>query len=224
MWHALQNMSGFRLAGALIAALALSGCAGSIEHWIVNVRVHQGDAAMVQGNVKDAALSYGLALRVDPTDERARTGYVEAAAGLAKDEYTKGDFEDAMATIAHGLAVDPQSVRLAGLKTTIEQARLKREIVISNYPTYRESGAAIEKAYAQLDSINKLLLRSVHRFGYTFDADDLTDAIKRSYELQLEVSKNTNRLIVYRQLVTSGVPASTSTVTSGSSSSLLPLP
>lgn len=217
-------MYGFRFAGALIAALALSGCAGSVEHWIVDVRVHQGDAALLRGNVRDASLAYGLALRVDPTDARARAGYVEAAAGLAKDEYTKGDFEDAMATIAHGLAVDPQSVRLEGLKTTIEQARLKREIVISNYPTYRESGLAIEKAYVQLDSINKLLLHSLHRFGYTFDANDLTDAIKQSYELQLEVAKNTNRLIVYRQLVTSGIPTSTSAVTSGGSSSLLPLP
>lgn len=217
-------MYGFKLATVLALALSLCGCAGSIEHWIVNTRVHQGDAAMERGNVRDAALAYGLALRVDPQDERARAGYVEAAAGLAKDEYTNGDFEDAMATIAHALTVDPQSVRLAGLKTTIEQARLKREIVISNYPTYGQSGLAIEKAYVQLDSINKLLLRSLHRFGYTFDANDLTDAIKRSYELQLEVSKNTNRLIVYRQLVTSGVPASTSTITSGNATSLLPLP
>ena len=220
----MQDMYEFKMAFGLLAALALCGCAGSIEHWIVETRVHQGDAAMARGNVRDAALAYELALRVDPYDARARAGYVDAAAGLAKDEYTKGDFEDAMATIAHGLAVDPQSVRLDGLKTTIEQARLKREIVISNYPTYRESGAAIERAYVQLDSINKLLLRSLKRFGYTFDANDLSDAIKRSYELQLEVSKNTNRLIVYRQLVTSGVPASTSEMTSGNSTSLLPLP
>ncbi|HKE36198.1 MAG TPA: hypothetical protein VKB39_02110 [Candidatus Baltobacteraceae bacterium] len=217
-------MYGFRVAGALLALLTLCGCAESVEHWIVDTRVHQGDAAMVHGNVRDAALSYSLALRVDPKDVRAQAGYVEAAAGLAKEEYTKGDFEDAMVTIANGLAVDPQSVRLEGLKTTIEQARLKREIVISNYPTYGQSGVAIEKAYVQLDSINKLLLRSLHRFGYTFDSSDLTDAIKRSYELQLEVAKNTNRLIVYRQLVTSGVPASTPTMTSPNSTSLLPLP
>jgi tetratricopeptide (TPR) repeat protein len=185
---------------------------------------HQGSVAMERGNVRDAALAYGLALRVDPADPRARAGYVEAAAGLAKDEYTKGDFEDAMVTIGQGLAVDPQSVRLAALKTTIEQARLKREIVVSNYPTYRESGASIERAYAQLDTTNKLLLHSLKRFGYTFDANDLTDAIKRSYEMQLELSKNTNRLIVYRQLVTSGVPASTSAMTSSSATSLLPLP
>ena len=224
MWLVSQNMYGSKAALALATLLAMTGCAGPVERWIVNVRVHQGDAALERGNVRDAELSYRLALRVDPYDERARTGYVEAAAGLAKDEYSKADFEDALATISQGLAVDPQSVRLAGLKTTIEQAKLKREIVISNYPTYRESGTAIERSYVQLDSTNKLLLRSLKRFGYTFDTNDLTDAIKRSYELQLDVSKNTNRLIAYRQLVTSGVPAAGESVTTSSSTSLLPLP
>ncbi|MBV8153095.1 MAG: hypothetical protein JO192_02240 [Candidatus Eremiobacteraeota bacterium] len=217
-------MSVCKLAGALLAASILCGCAGSIERWIVNTRVHQGDAALERGNVRDAELAYRLALRVDPSDVRAQTGYVEAAAGLAKEEYAKGDFEDALATIAQGLAVDPASVRLAGLKTTIDQAKLKREIVISNYPTYRESGVSIQKAYQDLDSTNKLLLRSLRRFGYTFDTEDLTDAIKRSYELQLDVAKNTNRLIAYRQLVTSGVPATSETMTTSNTTSLLPLP
>ncbi|MBV8654631.1 MAG: hypothetical protein JO160_01205 [Candidatus Eremiobacteraeota bacterium] len=217
-------MSVCKLAGALLAASILCGCAGSIERWIVNTRVHQGDAALARGNVRDAELAYRLALRVDPSDVRAQTGYVEAAAGLAKEEYAKGDFEDALATIAQGLAVDPASVRLAGLKTTIDQAKLKREIVISNYPTYRESGVSIQKAYQDLDSTNKLLLRSLRRFGYTFDTEDLTDAIKRSYELQLDVAKNTNRLIAYRQLVTSGVPATSETMTTSNTTSLLPLP
>ncbi|MBV8434122.1 MAG: hypothetical protein JO029_07585 [Candidatus Eremiobacteraeota bacterium] len=217
-------MSVCKFAGALLAASILCGCAGSIERWIVNTRVHQGDAALERGNVRDAELAYRLALRVDPSDVRAQTGYVEAAAGLAKEEYAKGDFEDALATIAQGLAVDPASVRLAGLKTTIDQAKLKREIVISNYPTYRESGVSIQKAYQDLDSTNKLLLRSLRRFGYTFDTEDLTDAIKRSYELQLDVAKNTNRLIAYRQLVTSGVPATSETMTTSNTTSLLPLP
>ncbi|MBV8583784.1 MAG: hypothetical protein JO241_07285, partial [Candidatus Eremiobacteraeota bacterium] len=213
-------MSVCKFAGALLAASILCGCAGSIERWIVNTRVHQGDAALARGNVRDAELAYRLALRVDPSDVRAQTGYVEAAAGLAKEEYAKGDFEDALATIAQGLAVDPASVRLAGLKTTIDQAKLKREIVISNYPTYRESGVSIQKAYQDLDSTNKLLLRSLRRFGYTFDTEDLTDAIKRSYELQLDVAKNTNRLIAYRQLVTSGVPATSETMTTSNTTSL----
>ena len=57
-------------------------------------------------------------------------GFVEAAAELARIEYTKGSFDDALATVNGGLAVDPQSAALAALKATIEQAKLKREIVL----------------------------------------------------------------------------------------------
>lgn len=213
-----------RIIVMLVAALALSGCAGSIERWIVDTRVHQGDIAMERGDIRDAELAYRLALRVDPHDARARSGFVAAAAGLARADYAKGDFDDALATIAEGLAIDSQSVRLAGLKTEIEQAKLKQEIVISNYPTYRAAGVQLQRAYEELDTSNKLLLRSLKRFGYTFDANDLTDAIKRSYELQLDVVRNTNRLILYRQLVTSGVPTSESERTTSGGASLLPLP
>jgi tetratricopeptide (TPR) repeat protein len=207
-----------------LSALTLTGCAGSIERWIVNTRVHQGDVALDHGNVKDAELAYRLALRVDPRDEHARAGFVRASAGLAQSDYAKGDFDDALATIAEGLAVDSQSVRLAGLKTEIEQAKLKQEIVISNYPTYHAAGLQIARAYEELNAGNKLILRSLKRFGYTFDADDLTDAIKRSYDMQLDVVRNTNRLILYRQLVTSGIPENASERTTTGTTSLLPLP
>jgi hypothetical protein len=123
-----------------------------------------------------------------------------------------------------GLAVDPQSAPLAALKATIDQAKLKREIVLTNYPTYRAAGLEIQRAYTQVNAINALLLRSLKRFGYTFDTDQLTAAIKRSYELQLEIAKDTNRLIVYRQLVSSGAPEIPSEATTFGAASLLPLP
>lgn len=217
----------FRFCGLLATALlaaSLCGCASSIERWIVDVRVHQGDVAMESGNVRDAELAYQLALHVAPNDARARAGFVLASAGLAQSLYAKGEFDDALATINQGLAIDPESLRLVGMKATIEQAKLKREIAISNYPSYHDAGLQLQRAYQQLDSENKLLLKSLTRFGYTFDADDLTDAIKRSYELQLDVAKNTNRLIVYRQLVTSGVPAETEGTATSNAPSLLPLP
>ena len=202
----------------------LAGCAGSIERWIVNTRVHQGDVALERGNARDAELSYQLALRVDPRNPQARTGFVEAAADLARLEYTKGSFDDALATVEEGLAVDSQSVRLAALKATIEQAKLQREIVLSNYPTYHVAGLEIQRAYLQLNATNALLLKNLKRFGYTFDTDELTAAIKRSYELELDVAKNTNRLILYRQLVTSGAPEAPAESTTFGAGSLLPLP
>lgn len=203
---------------------ALGGCAGPVERWVVNTRIHQGDVALDRGNLSDAALSYRLALSVDPKNERARSGYVEASAGLAQELYTKGDFEDALVTIAGGLKYDPSSVRLAALKGQIEDAKLKREIVISNYPTYKDAGVSIQHAYEQLDVSNKSVLADIKRFSYTFDPDDLTAAIKSSYDLELDVARNTNRLITYRQVVSSGVPEPTHATTSVSGSSLLPLP
>jgi tetratricopeptide (TPR) repeat protein len=203
----------------------LAGCAGSIERWIVDTRVHQGDVALARGDARDAELAYRLALRVDPRDPAARAGYVAAAAALARIEYTKGNFDDALATVDEGLAVDPQSAPLAALQATINQAKLQREIVLSNYPTYRAVGLEIQRAYQQLNVTNSLLQRNLKRFGYTFDTNELTDAIKRSYELQLELTRNTNRLILYRQLVTSGVPeAPAETTSTFGASSLLPLP
>jgi hypothetical protein len=126
--------------------------------------------------------------------------------------------------VDEGLAVDPQSVRLAALKETIDQAKLQREIVLSNYPTYRAAAQEIQHAYQRLNVTNALLLHDLKRFGYTFDGSNLTSALKRSYELQLELSKNTNRLILYRQLVTSGAPEAPSESTTFGAGSLLPLP
>jgi len=203
---------------------ALCGCAGPVEHWIVDTRVHQGEVALARGNVKDAALSYSLALRIDPNDERARAGYVQTSAAYAQELYTKGDFDDALAAIAGGLKYDPSSVRLDALKGQIEDAKLKREIVISNYPTYKDASVQIQHAYAQLGVANKAILTNLKRFSYTYDTEDLTLAIKDSYDLELDVARATNRLIAYRQVVSSGVPETTRSTTSVNAASLLPLP
>jgi tetratricopeptide (TPR) repeat protein len=208
---------------ALSAAVLLGGCAGPIENWIVDTRVHQGDTALLRGNARDAQLSYNLALKIDPTNVRARDGFVESSAALAQELYSKGSFDDALVTIAGGLKYDPSSVRLAALRGQIEDAKLKREIVISNYPTYREAGLQIQHAYQQLDVSNKTILTSLRRFSFTYDTDDLTRAIKDSYDLEVDIARNTNRLIAYRQFVTSGVPETTHT-TNLNASSLLPLP
>jgi tetratricopeptide (TPR) repeat protein len=224
MSHGSQITSTFKALAAALSLLACTGCAGSIEHWIVNTRIHQGDVSLERGNLADAELSYRLALNIDPHNERARAGYVASSADLAQAQYSKGDFEDALLTIAQGLKYDPSSVRLAAEKGQIEDAKLKREIVISNYPTYRDAGVAIQQAYANLDTSNKTILAHIKRFSYTFDPEDLTTAIKSSYDLELEVARNTNRLINYRQVVSSGVPEETHAPSGVNGASLLPLP
>lgn len=179
---------------------------------------------MARGNVRDAEIAYHLALRVAPENAKARAGYVASAAALANREFSEGNFDDALTIVNNGLAVDPQSAPLAALKGSVEAAKLKREIVISNYPTYRASGIELQHAYQQLNAANSLLLKDLRRFGYTYDTDDLTSAIKRSYELEMELAKNTNRLVLYRQLVSSGLPEAPAQSTTFGASSLLPLP
>lgn len=207
---------------AVALAVSLTGCAGPIERWIVNTRVHQGDLALSNGNPSDAVIAYSLALRVDPHDLRAQSGFVEAAADQAQLQYTHGHFDAALATIAQGLRVDPASVRLEALKSQIDDAKLKQEIVISNYPTYQRAGQELQLGYARLSEANTLLVKRLRRFGYTYDVTDLTAAIKQSYELQLEVAHLTNRLIAYRQLVQAGGPQPSQLPATGGS--LLPLP
>ncbi|MDQ2991638.1 MAG: hypothetical protein M3R30_02305 [Candidatus Eremiobacteraeota bacterium] len=206
----------------LVGVLALSGCAGSVERWITDTRVHQGDDAMTRGNVADAELSYRLALKVDPTDARAQQGFVGAAAVLAQLQFEKGDFDAAAGTIADASKYDPQSVRLIAMHAAIENARLKREIVISNYPTYELAGRQLQKSYIELNDANKMILKSLKRFDYTYDTQDLTKAIKASYDLQQDVARDLNRLVAYRQLVESG--ATTKGEPAGAAGSLLPLP
>jgi hypothetical protein len=202
--------------------VALFGCAGSIETWIVNTRIRQGDIALENHNSSDALLAYSLALRVDPSNAQARTGFVTASADEAQSEYTHGKFDDALVTIAAAAKVDATSVRLQALRTTIDNARLKQEIVQSNYPAYEHAGLLIRQSYARLDEANTLLLRSLRRFQYTYNVADLTEAIRQSYELQLEVARDTSRLIAYRQLVQTGAPASATGPSAAGS--LLPLP
>lgn len=220
-------MKSLRLLALLFAAvLSLDGCAGTVKTWIVNTRVNQGDVALDRGNLNEAETAYRLALRVDPKNFRARTGFATVSGLIAEQDYRRGNFDDAMTTLTEAQKYDPQSVRLQALRSQIDDARLKREIVISNYPTYRTAGVQLQTAYTELNDQAKDILKSLHRFNYTFDTQDLTKAIQSSYELQLDIAKNTNRLIAYRQLVESGVPAAEKGATASASAggSLLPLP
>lgn len=207
------------------ALLGTSGCAGTVEHWIVTTRVNQGNVAMERGNLHEAQTAYRLALKVSPRNPRARAGFSRTSGLIAEADYRHGDFEDALATLNEAQRYDPSSVRLQALRSEIEDARLKREIVLSNYPTYQTAGLQIATAYANLAEENKLVLKDLKRFNYTYDTAALTKAIQSSYELQLDVAKVTNRLIAYRQLVESGVPAAQKGEASlAPAGSLLPLP
>ncbi|MBV8363520.1 MAG: hypothetical protein JO193_03050 [Candidatus Eremiobacteraeota bacterium] len=223
----MMTMSGMQRAVlGMLMALMFGGCAGPIKQWIVDTRVHQGDAAFEQGSLGEAELAYRLALKIDPTDSRARTGFSLVAAQIADNEFKAGHLDDALVTLTSAGKYDPQNVSLQELRSQVEAAKIKREIIVSNYPTFKETGSQIVHSYLALKLMNQKIIASLNKFNYSFNVTELTKAIRQSYELNLEVARNTNRLISYRQLLEQGVPGAATAAEPGSGrpTSLLPLP
>ncbi|MBC5799697.1 MAG: hypothetical protein GIX03_12810 [Candidatus Eremiobacteraeota bacterium] len=212
------------VAFALAVTVGTTGCAGSLTRFIVQQRNHQGDLAFQNGNPGDAALAYKLALRVAPKNEHAREGLVAVQLQLAAQLFTESKFDDALAALDIAAKYDSQSVRLAQLRSEIEEARVRREIVLSNYPTYRETGLGLRRSYAQLRPQSNAIVATLQRFDYSFDARQLSRAIKQSTQLGAEVARLTARLKNYRQLVESGAPERSASAPLAPPASLLPLP
>lgn len=211
---------------AVLVALVLlsaTGCATRIRGWIVTTRDHQGDVALVRGQLNDASLAYRLALAVAPNDQHARQGLTAVQLALAADLFRASKFDDALNALALAAKYDPQSVRLGELRSEIEQAKIRRLIVLSNYPAYKESAIALRRAYLDLIAMNRHVVTDLAQFSYTYDTAQLTRAIRGSYELAAEVERNTKRLITFRQLVESGIPNGAS-ASLAPPASLLPLP
>jgi tetratricopeptide (TPR) repeat protein len=218
----VNRIFSFLVLAAVLAAS--SGCASGIERQIAATRSHQGDFALDGGRFDDAAIAYRLALRTMPQDEHAREGLVAAELRVAEHQFVTSKFEDALASLAAAARYDPQNVRLNALRTEIEQAKVKREIVLSNYPAYAETGAQIRRSYDDLKKLDSKVILGLERFSNTYDSAQLTQAIRDSYLLAEEVARNTNRLIGYRKLVETGTVGRPPEAPAGASGSLLPLP
>jgi tetratricopeptide (TPR) repeat protein len=210
----------FALAGLLLAG---SGCVGDLRQTIVATRNQQGDEAVAVANFADAAVAYRLALQLDPSDEHARTGLAEVQLRIADQLYKTSRFEEALAALEVAAKYDPQSVRLTALRSEIESAKVKREIVVANYPAYKETGFAIRRAYVLLKTQSARIVGTLQRFDYTYDSAALSKAIRDSYELNADVGRLTNRLTAYRHSVDSGALES-GEEGSAAAGSLLPLP
>jgi tetratricopeptide (TPR) repeat protein len=214
-----------RIALALLAAtlFATTGCASGISAWIVQTRNHQGDVALQHGNSADASVAYQLALRVDPVNTHARAGLVGVQARIAQQLFTASRFEDAVKALDVANRYAPGDARIEALRAQIEQAEIKRDIVVSNYPSYRETGAGLRRSFVQLRTQSAEIAAALHRFDYTYDSSELSQAIRESYELNSQVTRLTDRLIQYRQLVDSGIPENADAAIAPAAS-LLPLP
>lgn len=211
------------LIAAAATLLATAGC-GNIPQFIVETRNHQGDEALAHKNFPDAATAYKLALRVAPNDPHARAGLAAVQLQIAYSDYTASKFDDALAALTVAELYDPESVRLAELKNLVEQARVKREIVLSNYPTYKDTGVQLRREYAQLRKDSGAIVAALQRFDYSYDGTELDRAIRQSNQLGGEVAKLTARLVNFRQLVESGAPEKNGQAMLAPAASLLPLP
>jgi hypothetical protein len=216
------RLAALLLTGAVLA-LGTSGCATSIAQWIVKERTHQGDIALRNSNYPEASVAYQLALKVDPSNKHARDGLTNVQIRLAQTFFAASKFENAIDALAVASHYSPADDRVQSLRAEIEQAEIKRDIVVSNYPLYKVTAASLQRAYAQLKTQNTEILQALKRFDYTYDTADLTSAIRQSYLLNEEVARLTNRLQLYRQLVESGVPEN-SAENLAPPASLLPLP
>jgi tetratricopeptide (TPR) repeat protein len=203
--------------------LSLSDCSGGIRGYITAQRNAQGDRALERTNLKEAALAYRLALDMDANDQHARSGLASVQTQLAAMNYRLSKFDDALDALTIAAKYDPQGVRIAQLKAAIDAAELKQAIVISNYPAYRETGLQLRRSFFSLQKMNGAIVSSLQKFDYTYDANQLTDAIRQSYLLDQEVSRLAARLTAYRQLVESGAVQKSGTPTAPVGS-LLPLP
>ncbi|MGH7661895.1 MAG: hypothetical protein ACRENA_13395 [Vulcanimicrobiaceae bacterium] len=205
-----------------LSLLSTTGCAGPVESWIVRTRDSQGDRALISHNLKDAALAYRLALDVDPRDPHARAGAVSVQLELAEQSYRSGRLADALDALAVAEKIDPKDPSVIDLRQQLSEARLKREIVISNYPSYRTAGQDIIRSYTQLNTLNTSIVNSLKRFQYSYDTVDLSRAIDMSYELNQDVKRNLTRLERFRQIVETGTGTGNERL--AAPSSLLPLP
>jgi tetratricopeptide (TPR) repeat protein len=209
---------------AATAALLLTGCATDVAEWIAQTRNHQGDIALAHGNLPDASEAYDLALKVEPHDEHARTGFVSVQLSIAEDLFSKAKFDDAIDALALASKYSPGDDRITALRSQIEQAEIRRDIVVSNFPSYKETSTNIQRSFAAVKRQTEAIGTAIARFEYTYDTDNLTRAILQSYELGAEISRNTTRLINLRQLAESGAPESKGSDSLAPPASLLPLP
>lgn len=207
-----------------VMMLATTGCASSVSHWIVETRNHQGDVALQHQNYPDASIAYQLALRIDPKDAHARAGLVSVQVRIAQELFVGSRFDEAVAALAVARKYAPGDERVEALRSQIEQAEIKREIVLSNYPAYRANGVALRRSITLVGNQSKDIAAALRRFDYTYDSNVLTTAIRESYDLSEQIAGITSRLVQYRQLVDSGSPENTESPAITPPASLLPLP
>ncbi|MDQ6767308.1 MAG: hypothetical protein M3Z41_05820 [Candidatus Eremiobacteraeota bacterium] len=208
----------------LACAIALSGCAQSLTHWMVNLRTSQADAALAKPNgIAEAKKEYQLALALDPRNAHARAGLAKALYLTAKADFATSKLDEAASDIAEALKYAPNDAATLALANEIEQAKIRREIVVANYPLYGSINAALKPIFKQITASNKEIEEQVKAFSSDFDTSHLSKAITEAYDLEDEAHRMAQRLNTYRGLVQSG-QEKTKVPPANEAPSLLPIP
>jgi tetratricopeptide (TPR) repeat protein len=197
-------------AAALLAASAvsLSACAGSMTQWMVNLRTSQGDSALAQSSLSEAQKEYELALKLDPKDVQARTGLAKVLLLQARQDFATSRLDLAGDAINLALKYAPDDVPTQALAAQIGQAKIRREIVLANYPLYASVGASLNDSMKSLTATQRDVAKQLKAFDNDFDTAHLTRAIVEAYDLEDGAHRLTSRIVGYRDLVSSGAPKS----------------
>src|SRR5579872_2525793 len=192
------------LPAAVAMSLGLTGCAQSVTHWMVDLRTSQGDQALARSNLKDAEKEYSLALSLAPKNAHARSGLARVLYLRAKQDFINSKLDDAQAEVQRALRYTPSDAATLALSNEIQQATIRREIVISNYPLYGVIGSTLRPAFKGVTSTNAEIQKQLKAFASDYDTAHLTRAIILSYDLEDEAHRIGLRLINYRGLVQTG--------------------
>ncbi|MDQ6781798.1 MAG: hypothetical protein M3Z37_11685, partial [Candidatus Eremiobacteraeota bacterium] len=176
---------------ALLCAstLCLGGCAQSLTHWMVGVRSAQGDQALTRLNLKDAETEYALALALDPKNAHARTGLGKVLYLRAKEDFINSKLDDAEVAAQRALRYAPGDAATLALSNEIEAAKIRREIVISNYPLYGAIGSRLRPAFKSVTTTNAEIQKQLKAFASDYDTAHLTRAIILAADLQDEAHR-----------------------------------
>jgi tetratricopeptide (TPR) repeat protein len=207
----------------LICALSLTGCAGPITRWMVNLRTSQGDAALQKPSLPEAKKEFELALALDPKNPHARAGLAKTLYLTARADFANSRLDEASAEIAEALKYAPSDAATLALAGEIDQAKIRREIVVANYPLYGSISSALKPVFKDIVASNNEVEKQVKLFSNDFDTAHLTRAIVDSYDLEDEAHRMAQRLISYRALVSSGQSKAVAPA-SAQAPALLPIP
>ncbi|HEY5094932.1 MAG TPA: hypothetical protein VII69_07460 [Candidatus Eremiobacteraceae bacterium] len=209
---------------AAIAAACVAGCSGgSVARWMVDLRSSQGDTALKSGNVAEALGEYDLALRLDPKNSHARAGLAKALTLRAQAEFQDSKLEEAGTDIAKAHFYAPSDAVTQALAGQIEQATIRREVVVANYPLYGSMATSIGDSLKTVVSTNAQIEKELKAFRADYDTNHLTKAIVESYDLEDEAHRVTLRLTTYRALVQSGA-VNRQAAAAADAPNLLPIP